>query len=72
MFFINQFQDFIIYPDECELHEGMPFNCTILEVKTNLSRVDKLVDHAYNILNEKIPNSSKDCGYCRWKEFSIE
>ena len=31
------------YPDECELHQGMPFDCTILEVKTNHSRVEKLI-----------------------------
>lgn len=31
------------YPDECELHQGMPFNCMVIEVKTNLSRVDKLI-----------------------------
>ena len=34
----------------------MPFNCTILEVNTNLSRVDNLVDKAYNILNGELPD----------------
>ena len=47
------------YPDECELHEGMPFNCAILEVKTDFSRVDKLVDKAYSILNGEIPESEE-------------
>jgi len=54
------------YPDECELHEGMPFNCTIIEVKTNLSRVDKLVDKAYTILNGDLPESYENCDYCKW------
>jgi len=54
------------YPDECELHEGMPFSCTIIEVKTNLSRVDKLVDKAYSVLNEEMPNSGENCGHCKW------
>lgn len=56
------------YPDECELHEGMPFNCTIIEVKTNLSRVDKLIDKAFNILNEDLPKSNDNCEYCKWNE----
>ena len=54
------------YPDECELHNGMPFNCTIVEVKTNLSRVAKLVDKAYNILNSEMPDSDENCEYCKW------
>jgi hypothetical protein len=56
------------YPDECELHEGMPFNCTVLKVKTDLARVTKLIDKAYNILNEKPPKSGENCGYCKWNQ----
>lgn len=60
------------YPDECELHEGMPFNCAIIEVKTNLSRVDKLIDKAYNVLNGEMPNPNENCEYCRWgKEINL-
>jgi len=59
------------YPDECELHEGMPFNCTILEVKTNLSRVDDLVDKAYNVLRGEMPKSSENCDYCKWREIEL-
>jgi len=60
------------YPDECELHEGMPFNCTVIEVKTNLSRVDKLVDKAYNILNGEMPESNENCDYCKWNQEIIK
>ena len=56
------------YPDECELHEGMPFNCTIIEVKTNLSRVDNLIDRAYTVLNGELPDSGENCGYCKWND----
>ena len=61
------------YPDECELHERMPFNCTIIEMKTKLSRVDKLLDKAHNILLEDIPDSNENCPYCNWNQeiFSI-
>ena len=56
------------YPDECELHNGMSFSCTILEVKTNLSRVDKLVDKAYVVLNREMPDSKENCDYCKWNQ----
>lgn len=54
------------FPDECELHKGMPFNCVILEVKTNFSRVNKLIEKAYNILNSEMPDSNENCDYCNW------
>lgn len=60
------------YPEECELHEGMPFNCMVIEVKTNLSRVDKLIDEAYNILNGEMPEPSENCGYCKWNQEIIK
>ena len=60
------------YPDECELHKGMPFKCTILEVKTNLTRVNKLVEKAYDVLNGELPDSSEKCEYCKWIENSIK
>ncbi|MHA2430395.1 MAG: hypothetical protein ACXACC_05095 [Promethearchaeota archaeon] len=59
------------YPDECELHQGMPFNCTIIEVKTNPSKVEKIIDKAVTILNDEIPDSNKNCEYCKWKEYSL-
>jgi len=56
------------YPDECELHQGMPFNCTIIEVITNHSRVDNLVDIAYDILNGELPEVGENCEYCKWEK----
>ena len=60
------------YPDECELHNGMPFNCIVIEVKTDLTRVKNLVDKAYIILNGEIPNSHENCEYCGWVYESIQ
>ena len=54
------------YPDACELHEGMPFFCEIIEVETSPSRVEKLVDKAFTILNSEFPESNKNCEYCKW------
>ena len=60
------------YPDECELHEGMPFNCTIIEVKTNLSRVNKLIEKAHDALNGEQPDSNENCEYCKWNQEIIK
>ncbi len=59
------------YPDECELHEGMPFNCTVIEVKTNPSSIKDLVKEAFNILNGDIPEVGENCEYCKWREIKI-
>jgi hypothetical protein len=60
------------YPYECDLHEGMPFNCKILEVKTNPSRVTKLLDKSINLMRGEIPKPSDDCDYCKWIKHSGE
>ncbi len=49
----------------------MLFNCTVIEVKTNLSRVNELINKAYIILNGEMPDSSKDCDYCKWNQKMI-
>lgn len=56
------------YPDECDLHDGMPFHCKILEVKTSPMKVEKLVDKAYNVLDGQMPESGDNCEYCRWTD----
>ena len=60
------------YPDECELHEGMPFNCAIIEVKTDLARVDDLVSKAYTVLNGEMPDPNEKCEYCKWNKEIIK
>jgi len=50
----------------------MPFNCEIIEVKINLSRVDKLVKKAYNVLNGELPDSGENCEYCKWNQETIK
>ena len=54
------------YPDECDLHNGMPFHCKIIEVETHPDNVKKLIDKAFNILNGDSPNSRESCEYCKW------
>lgn len=56
------------YPDECDLHNGMPFFCKIIEVETNPIRAEKLVDKAFTILNGELPESNESCEYCKWNQ----
>lgn len=60
------------YPDECDLHNGMPFHCKILEVETSFKDVEQLLEKAYNILNGEIPESGEDCKYCDWVDKNIQ
>jgi len=54
------------YPDECDLHKGLPFNCTIIEVRTYASPVKDLVKKAFDVLNNDLPDSNENCKYCKW------
>ena len=54
------------FPDECDLHNGMPFNCKIIEIRTNHDVTKKLLLDAFRILNGSIPEAEKNCSYCKW------
>lgn len=56
------------HPDYCDLHKGMPFCCTIIEVETNPSITKELLSKAYDVLNETIPAPGENCQYCKWIE----
>ena len=59
------------YPcEDCELHEGLSIDCKVVEVKTNIARVEKLLEKAKAILKmEKVPEENKNCIFCRWRNF---
>jgi len=59
------------HPDDCDIHNGMCMNCSIVEVKTNPNRVKKLVEKAYKILNGKIPKCSDNCEFCKWVDENL-
>jgi hypothetical protein len=60
------------HPDDCELHNGMCMNCTVIEVKTNPSHVVELINNAYTVLNGKIPKPGDTCEYCKWREKTLK
>jgi hypothetical protein len=60
------------YPDECDLHNGMPFFCKVIEVETNISYARELINKAIRVLIGPLPDPSKNCGYCKWREKTQE
>ncbi|MCX6822244.1 MAG: PD-(D/E)XK nuclease family protein [Candidatus Aenigmarchaeota archaeon] len=56
------------YPDNCDLHKGMPFCCTVIEVETNQTIVKDLLSKAINVLNQSIPASGENCEFCKWNK----
>jgi hypothetical protein len=59
------------YPDECELHNGMPINCSVIEVKTNHLRVENLVNKAFTVINGGLPELNQNCKYCKWQTVKL-
>jgi len=60
------------YPDDCDLHNGMCIHCKVIEVQTNLSNTKELVNKAYKVLNEPMPQHSDNCGYGKWSEETLK
>lgn len=59
-------------PDDCDLHNGMKINCSIIEVTTDSSHVVDLMDTAYEILNGAMPEPGEHCEFCRWAQDIID
>ena len=57
---------FYFVPDSGSLHEGIPFNVKLMEVKTSVDRAMDVFHSAIAKLREPVPDSSEDCEYCRW------
>jgi CRISPR/Cas system-associated exonuclease Cas4 (RecB family) len=57
-------------PHSGKLHEGIPFEVKIMEVKTSIDRALNIFYRAVDLLKTPMPTSSEDCEYCNWiKEF---
>jgi len=54
------------YPEKSVLHNGMIIKTSIVEVTTSISRVKHLLQKAKSIIEEKIPEASTSCAYCKW------
>jgi hypothetical protein len=54
------------YPDDCDIHNGMCMDCSVIEVKTNPERAKKLVNKAKTILDGELPEHGKNCEFCKW------
>ncbi len=59
-------------PDDCDLHNGMKINCSIIEVTTDPTHVVDLMGIAHEILNGAMPDPGEHCEFCRWAEITTE
>jgi hypothetical protein len=57
---------FYFVPDKGKLHEGIPFNVKLMEVKTSCERALDIFHKALKLLKGQMPNSSPNCEYCNW------
>jgi len=62
------------YPDNLEpyLHNGLSFSCKVVQVKTNPSHAEELLNNACNILDGPMPESNTDCCFCKWTQALTE
>lgn len=60
------------HPQECELHDGMDIQVSIMKIQTNPERVKQALKKASKVLNGKLPKVNGTCEYCKWKELKFE
>ena len=60
------------HPNDCDIHNGMCMNCSVVEVETNPSRVTGIIKKAHKILNGKIPKWSNNCEFCKWVDKNLK
>ena len=53
-------------PRSGKLHEGIPFEVKMIEVKTSIERALDVFHKALTLLKTPIPDSSENCEYCNW------
>jgi CRISPR/Cas system-associated exonuclease Cas4 (RecB family) len=53
-------------PGYGKLHEGIPFEVKLIEVKTSLARALDVFHRATELLKDSMPVASENCEYCNW------
>ncbi len=60
------------YPQPGELHKGIPFDTTVIELKTNPARAMTLLKEAKLVLDRKDPPKALEtCAFCAWKQVKV-
>jgi hypothetical protein len=60
------------YPQPGELHKGIPFEITVVELKTNPARAMTLLKEAKLVLEKKEPpKAAEACEFCKWQQIKI-
>jgi len=62
------------FPDNLQtlLHNGISLNCKVVQVKTNASHAEELLNEACTILDGPMPDSNIDCEFCNWTQNLME
>ena len=53
-------------PNNGDLHNGMPLQCTVREVITDPKHVLSMICKARNLLKKSIPEPGEHCDFCKW------
>jgi len=59
-------------PNNGNLHNGMPLQCTVKEVITDPEHVISMIHQARNILREPMPEPGTYCQFCKWTQDLID
>ncbi len=55
------------YPDQVKETGEVIFHTHLKEMPISVNRAEKVFKEAINVLNGRMPKSSKECGYCKYR-----
>ena len=58
------------HPDTVHTNGDIVFNTDLIKIKVSIKNAEKIFKKALKVLGSNIPDSSEECGYCKWAEVS--
>lgn len=55
-------------PGESNLDNGMIIHCTVHEIIADSTQVKNLLNKAYKVLREPMPDAGENCEFCKWAQ----
>jgi len=56
------------HPKEVNQNGDIIFNTDLIKIDISIKNAENIISNALKTLKNTIPNPSKKCGFCRWKE----
>ena len=56
------------HPHKVEENGHVCFNTDLVKIKVNIKNAEKIFKKAVKVLEEEMPESSEECGFCGWVE----